>query len=77
VNKMNEAGAEMEKQIQVAQQQVADAQNGRTEAEQQAAMKHLQQVQLEQAEKLKQIASRLQDQLTVFQQMKTAPPATK
>ena len=44
----------MEKQIQAAQQQVADAQNGRSEAEQQAAMKHLQQVQLDQAEKLKQ-----------------------
>jgi hypothetical protein len=71
------AGTEMERQIQVAQQQLADAQNGRSDAEQQAAMKHLQQVQLEQAEKLKQIASRLQDQLTVFQQMKAAPPAAK
>ena len=74
---MNEAGAEMEKQIQAAQQQVADAQNGRSDAEQQAAMKHLQQVQLEQAEKLKVIAARLQDQLTLFQQMKAAPPAAE
>jgi hypothetical protein len=77
VSKMNEAGAEMEKQIQVAQQQLADAQNGRSDAEQQAAMKHLQQVQLEQAEKLKAIAAQLQAQISVFEQMKAAPPAAK
>jgi hypothetical protein len=77
VNKMNEAGAEMEKQIQVAQQQLADAQNGRSDEEQQAAMKHLQQVQLEQAEKLKVIAARLQAQISTFEQMKAPVPAVK
>jgi hypothetical protein len=77
VNKFREAGAEMEKQIQAAQQQAADAQNGRPEAEQQAAMKHLQQVQLDQAEKLKAIAAQLQAQISVFEQMKAAPPAAK
>jgi len=77
VNKFTEAGAEMEKQIQAAQQQVADTQNGQSEAEQQAAMKHLQQVQLDQAEKIKAIAARLQDEITVFQQMKTAAAAAK
>ena len=77
VNKINEAGAEMEKQIQAAQQQLADAQNSRPEAEQQAAMKHLQQVQLDQAEKLKAIAARLQAQISAFQQMKAAPSAAK
>ena len=77
MNKINEAGAEMEKQIQAAQQQLADAQNSRPEAEQQAAMKHLQQVQLDQAEKLKAIAARLQAQISAFQQMKAAPSAAK
>jgi hypothetical protein len=75
VNKFSEAGAEMEKQIQAAQQQVADAQNGQSEAEQQAAMKHLQQVQLDQAEKIKAIAAQLQAELAVFQQMKAAAPS--
>jgi len=76
VDKFGEAGAEMEKQIQAAQQQASDAQNGRSEAEQQAAMKHLQQVQLDQAEKLKQIAAQLQAQISAFEQMKAGPPAT-
>jgi hypothetical protein len=76
VNKFVEASAEMEKQIQVTQQQVADAQNGQTEAEQQAAMKHLQQVELDQAEKVKAVAAQLQVQISTFEQMKAAPPAT-
>jgi hypothetical protein len=38
-------------------------------------MKHLQQVQLEQGEKYKQIAARLQIELAVFGQMKAAPAA--
>jgi hypothetical protein len=71
------AGAEMEKQIQAAQQQAAAAQNGGSGAEQQAAMKHLQQVQLDQAEKLKQIAAQLQARISAFEQMKAAPRATK
>lgn len=77
VDKFSEAGAEMEKQIQAAQQQLAAAQNGGSGAEQQAAMKHLQQVQLDQAEKLKAIAARLQAQISAFQQMKAAPSAAK
>ena len=76
VNKIADAGAEMEKQIHAAQQQLANAQNGRSEAEQEAAMKHLQQVQLDQAEKLKQIAAQLQAQISAFEQMKAATPAT-
>jgi len=76
VDKFSAAGAEMEKQIQAAQQQLSDAQNGRSEAEQQAAMKHLQQVQLEQPEKIKALAAQLKVQISVFEQMKAAPPAT-
>jgi len=73
VDQFSKAGAEMEKQIQIAQQQLAEAQANRSEAEQQAAMKHLQQVQLEQGEKLKAIAAQLQEQISVFTQMKSAP----
>jgi hypothetical protein len=72
-----EAGADMEKQIQAAQQQLAEAQSGQSEAEQQVAMKHLQEVQLAQGEKYKQIAARLQAELDLFQQMKTAAATAK
>ena len=68
-------GAQMEDQIKAAQQKLSEAQSGGSEAEQQAAMKHLQQVQLEQGEKYKQIAARLQVELAVFGQMKAAPAA--
>jgi hypothetical protein len=71
------AGTETEDKLKVAQQQLRDAQNGHSEAEQQAAMKHLQEVQLEQGEKYKQIATRLLAQLAVFQQMKAAASTTK
>jgi hypothetical protein len=77
VNKFNAAGAEMEKQIQAAQQQLANSQNGGSEAEQQAAMKHLQQVQLDEGEKIKAIAARLQVQISTFEQMKAAASAAK
>jgi hypothetical protein len=71
------AGAEMENRLHAAQQQLSDAQNGQSEAEQQAAMKHLQEVQLEQGQKYKAIATRLQAELAVFQQMKAAGSAPK
>jgi hypothetical protein len=67
------AGAEMENQIKAAQQAASEAQ-GKSEAEKQAALKHLQQVQLEQADKIKQVAAQLQARLAVFQQLKTSPP---
>lgn len=71
------AGTETEDKLKVAQQQLSDAQNGHSEAEQQAALKHLQEVQLEQGEKYKQIATRLLAQLAVFQQMKAAASTPK
>jgi hypothetical protein len=73
VNDFAAAGAEMEKQLQQAQQQLADAQSGQSEAAQQGAMKHLQDVQLEQGERYKQIAARLQAELDLFQQIKASP----
>ena len=71
------AGTEMEDKLKVAQQQLSDAQNGQSEAEQQAAMKHLQEVELEQGQKYKQIAARLQAELAVFEQMKAAASTAK
>lgn len=71
------AGAETEKQIQAAQQRLAEAQNGPSEAEQQAALKHLQEVQLAQGETYKKLAARLQAELTLFEQMKAAAPGSK
>jgi hypothetical protein len=68
------AGAEAEKQLELAKQQLADAQNSGSEAQQQAALKHLQEVQFEQTEKIRAIAARLQEELGVFEQMKTATP---
>ena len=63
------AANEMELRQKEAQQRVTGAQ-GKSEAEQQAARKNLQQVQLEQAEKLKQVAARLQARISALQQLK-------
>ena len=65
-----EAGTEMETQINAAQQQVVQAQTSGSPADLEAAQKNLAQVQLAQADKLKQVAARLQIQLAVFQRMK-------
>lgn len=70
--KFTATGEQMEKQLKDAQQKLSEARNGGSEAEQQAATKQLQQFQLEQAEKYRQIAVQLQAQLDVFRQLKTA-----
>ena len=67
------AVGEMQKQIKEAEQLLTRAQNGGTDTEQKAAAKHLQQVQAEQNEKLKQIAARSRAQIEALQQIKTAP----
>ena len=64
---------EMETQVKEAEQRVTQAQNGGSDADQQAARKHLEQVQTEQTEKLKQIAARSQAQIDALQQLKSAP----
>ena len=64
---------EMETQVKEAEQRVTQAQNGGAEAEQQAAMKHLQEVRAEQTEKLKQIAAKSKVQIDTFQQLKATP----
>jgi len=64
------ASNEMEIRIKEAQRDVSNAQQGKSETEQQAAMRHLQQVQLEQAEKLKEIAARLPARIAALQGLK-------
>ena len=66
------AAKEMRAQIKEAEQRLAQAQQGGTEAERQAARAHLQQVQAEQTEKLKEIAARSQAQVEAFEQLKAA-----
>ena len=68
------AAKEMQAQVKEAEQRLTQAQNGGTDVEQQAAMKHLQQVQTEQTDKLKQIAARSQAQIDALQQLKTVHP---
>jgi hypothetical protein len=67
------AAKEMQAQIHEAEQRVTQAQNGGSDAERQAALKHLRQVQAEQNEKLKQIFARSKVQIDAFQQLKAAP----
>jgi predicted transcriptional regulator len=63
---------EMDTQVKEAEQRLAQAQKGGSEAEQQAAMRRLQQVRAEQTEKLKQIAAQSKAQIDIFQQLKAA-----
>jgi hypothetical protein len=74
VNQLAKAGAEMEAQVNAAAQEVVKAQSSGSPAELEAARKKLSQVQLEQTEKLKEVAAHLQLQLDAFQEMKA--PAT-
>jgi hypothetical protein len=72
LNQCAKAGAEMEAQINAAAQEVVKTQNSGSPAELETARKHLSQVQLEQTEKLKEVAAHLQLQMAVFQEMKAA-----
>ncbi len=67
------AAKEMEAEVKEAQQQVADAQNGKSEAELQAALQHLRQVQVQQNDKLKEIAAQAQAQVQALQGLKAKP----
>jgi ABC-type uncharacterized transport system len=64
------AASQMEAQLKEAQQRLTEAQNGKSEGAQQAAMKNLQQIQAGQMDKIKQIAARLQDQIAALQRLK-------
>ena len=60
------------KEIKDAEQRLAEARNNGTEAERQAALQHLQQLQTQQGEKLKEIAARSRAQIETFEQLKAA-----
>ena len=66
------AAKEMQTQVKEAEQRLIQAQNSGTDAERQAALQHLQQLQAEQTEKLKEIAARSKAQIDTFQQLKAA-----
>jgi ABC-type uncharacterized transport system involved in gliding motility auxiliary subunit len=63
------ATTEMQTQVQQAQQQLQQAQNGPT-ADQEAAMKHLQDIQNLQSQKLKEIAAKSYSQVEAWKQLK-------
>lgn len=67
------ATTELQTKVSAAQQALAAAQANKSEAEQQQALQNFQQVQAEQAEKLKGITAWLQERLTALQQLKTVP----
>ena len=77
IKRCQEVGAESETELHVAQQKAVDVQASGSPAEQAAAQKNLMQVQLAQGEKFKSLASDLQTQLTIFQQMKAGNAAAK
>jgi hypothetical protein len=60
----------MERAVKDAEARVEQARAGGSEAEQQAAVKQLQQVQTQHTEKLKQIAAHLQEQIAALEQLK-------
>jgi predicted transglutaminase-like cysteine proteinase len=63
-------GKEMEAQIKQAELRFAQAQRDKSEAAQQTARAQLQKLQNERTEKLNDIASRLQEQISAFEKMK-------
>ena len=72
LKKFEQAAKDMDAQVQQAQQQITQAQNSGSPDGQQAARKHLQQVQAQGTEKLQQIASQLQAQIAALTQLKNA-----
>jgi hypothetical protein len=64
------AVSQMQAQMQEAQQRLEQARNGGSAADQESAMKHLQEVQLAQSEKLAEVAAQSQAQIDAFKQLK-------
>ena len=65
------AAQELQSQVARAQTELSQAES-KSPADQQAAIKHLQQVQAEQSQKLQQIGGELQTQITALKQLKSA-----
>ena len=68
------AAKEMDAQVKQAQEQLVQAESNQAAAGQPAALKHLQQTQVEQTEKLQQIAAQLQAQIAALKQLKGVAP---
>jgi hypothetical protein len=68
------AASQFQTQLSQAQDRLKAAQNGGSEADQQSAVKDLQQVQTEQAERLKEIAAKAQAQIQALKQLKSGSP---
>jgi hypothetical protein len=66
------AVSEMQAQVQEAQFRLEQARKGGSAADQESAMKHLQDVQAAQGERLKEIAAKSQAQIAAFQQLKAS-----
>jgi cytoskeletal protein RodZ len=64
------AATEMQSKIGKAQEELTQAET-KSPSDQQAAMKHLQEVQSEQSQKLQQIAGKLQTEITALKQLKS------
>ena len=72
VKEFTAAAGEMQSQVAKAQNELDAAQNSNSADDQQAAMKHLQDVQKEQTEKLQQIAGELQTRIAALKQLKSS-----
>lgn len=67
------AANDMASQISDAQQKLSEAQNGGSDADQQAAMKNLQELQAAQSAKLREITARTAAQIEALKQIKSQP----
>jgi ABC-type uncharacterized transport system len=72
LEELKSATVEMQKKVQAAQQNLAEARETKSSSEQGFALKEFQRVQSEQAENLKQITARLQERIVVLQRLKTS-----
>ena len=74
LEQLKAAVGEMQTQLAAAQQKLATARAGTSEAEQQAALAEVEQLQARQTETIQQITQRLHDQIAAFKQLKEAKP---
>ena len=72
MGELQAVAADLESRLKEAEQQLAEAKNGRSEADQKAALQHLQDIQAEQMDKVKAIAAKAQAQIQALQQMKSS-----
>ncbi len=71
LKEIKEATDETQQRVKAAQQRISQAQTGGSEAEQQAALKQLQQVQRKQTEQIKELAARAEVRIQALEQIKS------